>query len=303
MNREEKELLEEARKEGNLELESSLLKLDQDKKSLDTLGRKALSKRDARSLFIAMDCFRASGNLEGLRETSDLAMRDGIYSVAEACFKELNDRKNLIKIIRELDGNKTEFYLFSCSIIDYLGEDTTRRIIKQGRKWTKEQGYPEDNYAFEAQNINLAHLLSKEFDYGVGIAKGGLTLAHAFSLFGLPLKIVEAHKRGSSTTFDLKKNAFSDLEEKRVLVIDQDVQTGATSERVLEEIQKYNPEEVSLALRLNPRKIGEISIGSNAENIPREFSSVYFPYSFNYSSFDKAVEKVEENLGVNDNGK
>ena len=146
----------------------------------------------------------------------------------------------------------------------------------------------------------MAHDLAEKYDVGVGIAKGGLELAYMIHLFGLDTRVVESHSRyrdkvRKKSTFQTQDN-ISNIEGKRVLVLENDTVRGLTLKRVGDELKKYSPSVIDVAFIHNPVTQNS-PIGTNAGAIPFDvYDKAYFPKDFSYASFGSVIRELEKRL-------
>lgn len=120
-------------------------------------------------------------------------------------------------------------------------------------------------------SFSTARRVIEERQVQVGIAIGpeGFTYASIFALLGLP--ILHVHVDEYSTTIDRPYKELDDLRGiagKYVLLIEDDVQSGKTLERVCENITGYSPSTISLYL-------GKSRKYQNLANVSKEFAKVY----------------------------
>ena len=118
---------------------------------------------------------------------------------------------------------------------------------------------------------------------------------HLCSLFGLKTIIADCHGHNKKRHIFSWKDMLEIEKGSRVLVIENDVVSGRTAQRVLDEILPFQAQQIDLALSINPKK-GMFGIGTIVENIPKGYGRVYFPEQFSYAHLDKAVEKLEQVL-------
>src|SRR4029434_3908582 len=153
----------------------------------------------------------------------------------------------------------------------YAGDLAIGRYYQQGIKRAKERGI---------ENIHLPHSYAASFraaqkavkgKYDVALIVGpeGFSYEPIFQDLGLAtlaVNIPEANFGGrrSIAIFD----DLSRLTGKRVLVLEDDVRSGATLRKLLEEIKIYEPGYLGLYLGLP-------SIRQMTQNIPPEFRKVY----------------------------
>jgi|GEM_PF-1340267 hypothetical protein len=249
------------------------------------------SKREFdRILYESLHNFMELGSPDGVRGVGELCLEEGLYYDASLAFRFLNDREGMLRVLRSAE-DEDHFALEDISR-NYLGSDAIDVVEGKFDEWVVDKGLRNEYtlaFDYSVPTVNVAHKIASDYDVGVGIAKGGLFSAYVFNLFGLPVKIAEAHKKGRGATFDwISEVERKDFEGKKVIAFDKDVVSGRTSRRVLKEIEKNNPKSVDLFLNYDFEKI--------ASKIPKGYGTVYHSENFRYSGFDKAVGRLERSL-------
>jgi len=261
-------------------------------KSLRTAGSLALEKGD---YYIARKVFTQLGDSMQLQVCAEKALAsqsDWAFDAALA-FETLGDREGLFRTIVQQDKIRSTHTKSTAQ--KYIGEETNSTFCHTFQLWSRKKGFRNKIYALPSKELLMAHELSKKYDVAIGIARAGIPFAYLCSLLGLETYIADCHKKGRKNTSFAWKDEIHIEKGSRVLVLDNDVVSGRTSERVLQEILKYTPQEVDLALSIDP-KTGPFSTGSIVGNIPSEYGKVYFPKDFSYQHFPQAVQRLEEVL-------
>ncbi|MBR9706649.1 phosphoribosyltransferase [Candidatus Pacearchaeota archaeon] len=236
---------------------------------------------------------------EKIKSAAAELLEEGWLFWAYEGFSRINSREGLLQVIKEAD-KKPDAVTLNEATASYIGSETYLRNLNCFYSWAEEIGFP-NRYAFELPKVlKMAYSLSQEYDLGVGIAKGGLYSTYVFNLMGLDVKVAESHKQEIGESFNwISQFSPSDIQNKRVLVLDKDVDGGRTSKKVLETLQKYKPQKISLALNIEP--VDERFFtggGTMMSNVPRGFGEIYYPSKFNYQNFDVAVEIFSDKLPV-----
>lgn len=212
-------------------------------------------------------------------------------------FSKIQDKEGLLEIIKSADPI-FDVRTLNQATTDYIGNELYLKNLHSFYNWADELGYP-NKYAFELPKVlKMAYELSSEYDIGIGIAKGGLFSSYVFGLMGLDIKIVEAHRKEDSASFKWISNFYSEeIKDKKIIVLDKDVDTGRTSNKVLNELQKYNPKEISIALNLDAVDERFFSGGGTmVSKISKGYNQIYFPSKISYQNFDEAVKILSNNL-------
>src|SRR3989344_6968792 len=220
----------------------------------------------------------------------EIGVRSNDPEIQGYAFSLLRDDVNLLPALECLRLNDCDSTINDVLEI-YLGSIVWNRFAEGVKCWASEKGVNMHQLSID-RSIVMAYELASKYDVGVGIAKGGLGLAYATNLFGLDTRIVESHSlyRGrirKKTTFEAHDD-ISDIEGKRVLVLDNDTVRGLTLKKVGDELKKLNPDCIDVAFVHNP--VGPGGLGTIAESIPKEiYGEIYFPQDFRYTSFAPAI--------------
>lgn len=92
----------------------------------------------------------------------------------------------------------------------------------------------------EAYKAALA--LKNDYDLGIEMVRDGLSTGYIFNLMGFPTKAVKLSRRGRGAIWQpLEELSREDLENKRLLLFDNDIVTGRTMSRAVRELEKYSP--------------------------------------------------------------
>ncbi|MBU0457253.1 MAG: phosphoribosyltransferase [Nanoarchaeota archaeon] len=122
------------------------------------------------------------------------------------------------------------------------------------------------------QLLSAASRLCDDYDISTPLTSGGIYTGLIFNLFGLPLVLARAKRRGKGAQFEWLENPDV-LEGKKVLVMDDSVVTGRTLRRVEKEVQKYNPGQVDVFFTYS-------EVHSDFRKVPDTFGKIYHSRSF-----------------------
>ncbi|HLC46128.1 MAG TPA: phosphoribosyltransferase [Candidatus Nanoarchaeia archaeon] len=260
------------------------------RREFNDLGRFALSEGN---LLEALLAFKESGNREEVAIIGqELLSKGRLYDAMDAAMF-LGDRNGVLNGLKKVKSD-VNFPVDDC-LRDYLGQDSYDLLDRAFNKWHEKKGI-ESACSFKLAPVaNMAYQLADKYDIGVGISRGGLYPAFIFNLLGLPVKIADSHKTGRGASFRwIDEVVEEDLEEKNVLVLDKDVISGRTSKRVLDELMKYDPKSVSVALIHPPIYCEGVRItGTEASNIPRGYKNIHISNCFGYKKLDKVAKKMD----------
>lgn len=205
-------------------------------------------------------------------------------ALAEAAARQ--DREQSINMLSRLRGMQNELELCDQTMADkgVFGQDLSA-INNQFREWVR--GLNSD---FECTKpwpwigaLLLASNLAEKYDYCIAIAKSGLYSGYAFSTLGALVPVVEAHKRGRSASFKWVTSPLGEeLRDKRVLVLEDDIHLGITLACVRDEIAKYSPRTLDLALNMNKRYLRTFGISTGP--LMSGFMHCFDPSMFDPSS-------------------
>jgi hypothetical protein len=166
----------------------------------------------------------------------------------------------------ELEGRSTFFYVFQQSFIDYV-----RERLETGRKLLSISMFNEDSRATLSRLLkdehcvqfpnfnqyvgnlerafNAASLLEKEYDLGIGIAKKGTWLSFVHGLNGLDTKeVLVSRYKDDRFMFPLSVIRSEDVEDKRIVIFDNDLVSGNSVKVVGEKMLSRNARSVDLLL-------------------------------------------------------
>lgn len=255
-------------------------------KDLNKLGELALEENN---FFLARKTYEELNDKEKVREVGKLCIKRNSLYEASLAFGFLKDKNKLLEIL-QIMGNKGRKGFVETAIREYFGPSTLQRYQNKFHKWAKKKGY-EHAVSFEIHEAaNIAYNLAENYDLGIGNAKGGLFLAYAFENFGLKTKIVETHRKGKGATFKWVDDVVrEDIENKKILVMDKDIISGRSCNKVLKEVQKFNPRQVDIAFYHG-------NTYSKTRHVPEGYSDFYTQESFDYKNMDKIVVRLEKLL-------
>ena len=248
------------------------------------------------SLYRAIKAAIELNNRERVKQIAERCISESYLHDAHKGFSFLGDREGMLRVI-EAQGREGNTYGVEWAVGDYLQVRSENGLYERFHNWANQKNVRR-SICFDVSTIaNMAYHLAGNYDFGVGIASGGLFSTFIFENFGLETMVAECHRRGKGATFEWHSGSKPELlMGKNIIVFDKDVVTGRTTRRFLREIQRYQPKSVDLALVHNPI-CSAYGLGTIAENIPPGFRQVYFPSSFNYNFIVKAVKKLEQSLG------
>ena len=250
----------------------------------------------------ALEIFRELGKREMIGKVAEESFRTNNLVDACAAFEYLGDFGKIPVIIKRASELKDEVAVHYGLGFFRIKANVSKRLISEFGNWALEKGFPGAVSFPTGECLNLAYNLAHRYDLGIGIAKGGLFLTYLFNRFGLNTRIVESHRGDYGASFKcIDEITEIDIKEKNVAIFDKDVVSGKTTERVAEEINKYNPRTLDLILVHDSVK--DRGFGTRAENIPKSFRRFYSPKMFDYCEFDKAVDKLEEVLSKDEKEK
>lgn len=239
--------------------------------------------------------FRELDDKDSLRQLSRTCLRKKSFWDASLIYKFLDDRAGFLEIIQMAD-EKEDPVLVEEAAFNYFGQQRVLAIQETFQQWIISKGFSEAPIFSSIKSIKMAYHLAPQYDIGVGIAQAGLYFTYMCTLFGLDTRIVECHRIEKGGIFRWCEEVSPDkLEGKKVVVLENDVRSGRTVQRVLSELQKYNPSCIDLALIHDSVPPPQI-FGIIQENIPSGYGRIHFPRDFSYSGFDKMVERLDEKI-------
>jgi hypothetical protein len=258
--------------------------------ALRILGKTALEEKD---IYKAVRAFKELDDKKGLKKAGDEGLKNEWFYDAFQAFKEINDESGLRQIVveaskRNLPQNLEDNFLFT---------GFGKRIYEDFRRFYRNYGFERASGTFDVVRMfNSANELAKNYDLGIGLAKGGLFGAYAFREMGLPAIIAEPHRKGKGATFKWH-DAPKGIEGKKVIVFDKDAVTGRTLKRSLNEINKYSPEYVDLFFSHDPVGSKSGHAYAHLDAVPEGFRKIFTPISFNYHNFTEVYDKLYAKFG------
>ncbi|HPN54483.1 MAG TPA: phosphoribosyltransferase family protein [Candidatus Moranbacteria bacterium] len=127
--------------------------------------------------------------------------------------------------------------------------------------------------AFEAAR----EAVKKEFDVALIVGPEGFAYEPYFIDLGLPTLAINIPESKENETRTLTSfDDLSVLKNKKVLVVEDDVRTGATLQKIIEHIKPYAPAQLGLYL-------GQPAVFQKTESIPSDFSEIYMAKSYDDS--------------------
>jgi len=238
----------------------------------------------------ALIMFLKSGKKKEINELSEICLTQGETTSALMGFEATQNKGGILKGIQ--DRNLDNLILRG-SLMNYIGRTLLKKEGKMFRKWKKEKGFNQRTGQFMPPVINMVYNLKDNYDLGISVAKGGLYLGFVFDLFGLPMKVVECHKRKSYFK-EIDKIIREDVEGKKILVLEDDINTGVTSKEIFCKINENNPLFVDISFAHD--KPFTLEEDTSVLLIPMGYRKAYSPNFFNYEKFDGAVELWKKGL-------
>ena len=243
-------------------------------------------------LCLARDIYVEFDQRDKLRDLAEKAINRNMVHDALCALDYLGDKEGILKVFNRADSDFSRRH----AIESYFGEEAIAKFGQGFDRWTPQFGYSDVARQSSLKSFAMASELAERYDLGVGIAKGGLHLTYLFNQFGLDTKVVDAHRRGRGATFKwVSKYNPQDIDDKKILVIDKDVISGRSSKKVLTELLKLNPQEVSLALNHDPVR-GPFGLGSITTNVDDRYTEIYTPEDF--TATESTIRKFDEMLTI-----
>ncbi|MFC1723405.1 phosphoribosyltransferase [Nanoarchaeota archaeon] len=238
---------------------------------LDRLATQVLAEGDSGW---AGTAFRVTGNTEGLIQTFDFAIK-GDHSLYDAakCAYALQDEHSICRVLDRIREDDPHLFLMATEL-----EDDYIQLVAE---YAASKGFRYGRGDRMIGTLRAAHQLMPQYDVGIGIAKAGLTPAAMFDLFGLPIYVCECHKQDEDTTFDWIDEP--DIYGKKVLILENDIVTGRTLTRVVQEIERYDPKQVDIFLD-TPTNL----VHNDISNAPPGIGTIHHPETLNMENLSAA---------------
>ena len=243
------------------------------------LGRLALEERNP---YLARETYEKLRNKKGIKQASELALElDQLYDAAKG-FLSLEDLEGLKRTMDRAVITKDLPWIEH--IMDY--KDLESKIFEGFHKFFDKKRIETGPAYPLLENLNAAYSLAPNYDYGIGIAKGGTFSEYLFNLFGLKVLTAETHRKKSGFIW---YDSPEQLHGKKLIVFDKDAVTGKTLKRTLQQLKPFSPEFVDLYVNINI-STRPCSIRTIPEAIPNGFRNSFDPSKI---SKDKLVEMFE----------
>lgn len=166
-----------------------------------------------------------------------------------------------------------------------------------GHSWRRTStSYTNVNNILE-KSICAASLLSADYDCGVSLASNGLWLGFVFSIFDLPIFIVDAERSARGIKWNPVDSINSEIiKEKRVIIFDNDTITSNTLRKAIKEIGKYRPKRIDVALifnHSNPKEEKWRRYNQTASSIEKEVNRIIYIEDFPpYENVDSFLNEL-----------
>ncbi|MBI4149637.1 phosphoribosyltransferase [Candidatus Woesearchaeota archaeon] len=244
----------------------------------------------------AIDVFTHLDDYEKLHTIGEQCLRTGRHFQALRVFERLGDMNGLEEIIKRERNN----IIGECAVEAYLGglspkftrgfrQYAKRKIGKQGDEAPEYYFLRDDNSNLLAQAAHTAARLARTYDFGIGIASGGLWLSYVMEMYGLPVLITGPQKRGKGVRWRTIDD-LSGITDKKVLVLENDVATGKTLQKAAEEIMRFSPRQLDLLLVIDYN--WGVPDSQVYNRVPSEFGKVYAVNRMQYSLRDIQELKI-----------
>lgn len=261
----------------------------------DELKAHAESAVRSGELYGALMAYCALDDRHRVREIGERCLQEGKWLDARTAYAYLQDADGLFRTAQIAESDVgPDSYAVENTLLQYINLRLGDGIHQAYERWLATRGCrPKSDFRLGV--INMAGQFRADYDLGIGVAMAGLFGAFAGELFGLPAIIADCHRRGKTGTKFRWQGTISRemIDQKRIVVFDNDVVSGRTSRRVLEEVKKHDPAYVDLALFNSPTNGG---IGTIVHNIPSGYRKTFFAKDFSYQHFDKVVDRLEAQL-------
>ncbi len=133
---------------------------------------------------------------------------------------------------------------FLSVILDHKVIPVEYRKFCLAHNFKEGSGYPRSFISYLFKTVSS---IREKYDLGIGLAQGGLYAAFFFELAGLPIMTVEMKRKGTGATWQPQPDFDGQkIKGKRVLVLENDIDTGRTLRRACREINCYHSESISV---------------------------------------------------------
>jgi len=102
---------------------------------------------------------------------------------------------------------------------------------------------------FEMQQCSYLKEITSQYDLGVSIANGGIYLGFLAEMVDFPVMYVQMKRKNGAVSWKPTSNFQGNLlPGRKVLILEDDIDTGKTIRRAIDEIKQFRPSEVDILL-------------------------------------------------------
>jgi len=268
----------------------------QDRDRLIEFGHHYLD--DEENAYEAMRTFEATQDFEGLRKVADYFLRERPDSFdLPRVLTDLEDHEGIRNLLNREDIE------FRKSTYEQSFESLNRPLHDYIKNFLEENKTPVATGGVN-QGIDLIAIrnLAQEYDVAVPIARGGLNQGAIARLWEMPTRIVDiaAHKRKVPRGKWVNPIEPGDFNGKRVLLFDKDAVTGASVQKAVSMLKKFQTESIGAYFTHSVLEPGSIGIGTITRGLPQGleiFSPKNAPLKNAGDTYLEAHEKLETLYG------
>lgn len=219
----------------------------------------------------AMNAFKALQDFEGLRkvvkqllcEGRDLKEQDS-YALVSALIS-LEDHDGIRDLLNRKDVK------FGEDTYETAFEPLDQLLYEYIRKFLQENKTPIATGIIN-RGIDLIAIrnLAQSYDIAVPIARGGLRQGAIANLWGMPTRIVDiaAHGRKKARGKWVNPVSIEDFKGKRVLLFDKDAISGATIQKAVSMLNRFQTKNIGVYFAYPVLEPGTVGVGTRTQGLP-----------------------------------
>ncbi len=226
--------------------------------------RAEMALEDDLNPLVACHLLPQLGMEDRLRDRVKRGIRYGENSDGEVCFDYFT------KGFKYLDEQERESYTdeflteydFTClESAEYFREER-RALDSAFEKYCAKWNLPHVSLALE--HVNAAQeLMKEEYDLAVGVMNSGAPMTVMLECLGMSARYLEWHLKdweGPPVWREIGRETESPKRAKKILVTENDTQTGATVEAIIPTLKELGPDQVDVTFLYDPWKTNEKSV-------------------------------------------
>lgn len=237
----------------------------EERKNLQNIGYEYIRVAGQEKPWCAVNAFRSLHDFDGLRATLDYCLRHE---------PETMSIPDILVALEDYAGQR--LWLNRTTEIVKLNynacfKELDRPLYTYIAQTLKDNETPEATGGFHTGSDLIAlHHLSRKYDVGIPIARGGLYQGAIAQLWGMPTHTadVSAHGRKRPTGKWIRPVSAEDIQGKHILLFDKDAVTGASIRKTMAMLEKFKPAHIGAYFTWPILQPGQFGVGTLTEGLP-----------------------------------